>query len=138
MSRRKVKDDDRLTRKIGLRVSAPFYDEMKTLLTKSNCRSIAELARRILYRKQIIIFTKDATMDATAAELAGIKKELRSIGVNINQVTKYFNSKAIPAAKILDALKILDESKKVSKKCDQVLAGIDKVAAALSKSKTNN
>jgi hypothetical protein len=138
MSRKKVSDSQRLTRKIGLRVSGPFYDEMKTLLSKSNCQSVAELARHVLYKKRIITYTKDATVDATAAELAAIKKELRAIGVNINQVTRYFNSKAIPSAKILEALKILDEYKKVSKRCDQVLASIDKVAATLSKSKTNS
>src|SRR5205085_11669860 len=52
MSRKKVSDSERLTRKIGLRVSGPFYEEMKTLLSKSNCRSVAELARHVLYKKR--------------------------------------------------------------------------------------
>lgn len=131
MTRKKVKDDERLTRKIGLRVAGPFYDEMKGMLSKSNCRSIAELTRHILYKKRIILYHKDATMDATAAELAGIKKEIRMIGVNVNQVTKYFNSKAIPSAKIFEALKILDEYKKVTKKCDAVLDLIETVSKKL-------
>lgn len=128
MTRRKVKDEDRLTRKIGLRVSTPFYHKMKGWLAKSNCRSVAELARHIIYKERIIFYTKDATMDGVAAELAGIKKELRAIGVNINQVTKYFNSKALPSAKIFEALKILDEYKKVTVKCDAVLAGVEKIS----------
>lgn len=72
-------------------------------------------------------------MDGVASELAGIKKELRAIGVNVNQVTKYFNSKVLPSAKIFEALKILDEYKKVTSKCDGVLKGIEKVSNAINK-----
>lgn len=133
MTRRKVRDDVRLTRKIGLRVSTPFYDKMKGWREKSNCRSVSELARKILYKERIIFYTKDATMDGVASELAGIKKELRAIGVNVNQVTKYFNSKVLPSAKIFEALKILDEYKKVTSKCDGVLKGIEKVSNAINK-----
>lgn len=75
----------------------------------------------ILQREEIIWYHKDASMDATAVELAGIKQELKAIGTNINQVTRYFNSKTIPAQKIFDALKILDEYKKVDSKVEQLL-----------------
>lgn len=136
MTRRKVNDAKRLTLKIGLRVSKPFHDKLLGWLSKSNCRSVAELARHILYKEQIIFYTKDATMDGVALELAGIKKELRAIGVNINQVTRYFNSKSLPSAKIFEALKILDEFKKISKRCDAVLAMIDKVAEKLAERKS--
>lgn len=133
MTRRKVKDEVRLTRKIIIRVSSPFYEKMRGWLSKSTCRSIGEMARHIVSRERIIFYTKDATMDGVAAELAGIKKELRAIGVNINQVTSYFNSKALPSAKIFEALKILDEYKKVTVKCDEVLGGIEKISTMLCK-----
>lgn len=136
MTRKKVKDEERLLKKVTIRVSIPFYEKMKTWLAKSNCRSMGELARHIIYKEQIIFYAKDATMDSVAAELAGIKKELRSIGVNINQVTRYFNSKALPSAKIFEALKILDEYKKMTVKCDAVLAGIDVISNKL-EGKTN-
>jgi hypothetical protein len=58
-------------------------------------------------------------------ELTGIRKELKSIGTNINQVTRYFNGTAIPNQKIFEALKILDEYKKVSNKMDNLLTVLD-------------
>jgi hypothetical protein len=92
-----------------------------------------EMARRIVCRERFVFYTRDATMDGVTAELAGIKKELKTMGVNINQVTRYFNSKALPSAKIFEALKILDEYKKVTLKCDAVLNGIEKISNQLHK-----
>jgi hypothetical protein len=124
MTRRKVDQDEQLTRKIGLRVSDPFYKKMEGWLQHSNCQSVAELARSILYKEQIIWYQKDASLDATAAELAGIKKELKAIGTNINQVTRYFNGTNIPNQKIFQALKILDDYKRVGQKVDDLLTVI--------------
>ncbi len=135
MTRRKVKDEVRLGRRITFRLSIPFYGKMKGWLANSNCRSMGEMVRHIICKERIIFYTKDATMDGVAAELAGIKKELRSIGVNVNQVTRYFNSKALPSAKIFEALKILDEYKKVAVKCDAVLACIDRISSKLNERK---
>lgn len=133
MTRKKVKDEVRLERRVTFRLSVLFYEKMKGWLAKSNCRSMGEMARHIICKERIIFYTRDATMDGVAAELAGIKKELRSIGVNVNQVTRYFNSKALPSAKIFEALKILDEYKKVTSRCDLVLSGIDKISNRISK-----
>ena len=133
MTRKKVNDEVRLIRKITIRVSNPFYEKMKGWLLKSNCRSMGEMARRIVCRERFVFYTRDATMDGVTAELAGIKKELKTMGVNINQVTRYFNSKALPSAKIFEALKILDEYKKVTLKCDAVLNGIEKISNQLHK-----
>jgi len=122
MTRRKVQGDALLTCKIGLRVSVPFYKKMEGWLEKSNCQTVAELARQILYKEEIIWYHKDASFEATAVELAGIRKELKAIGININQVTRYFNSKSIPADKVYDVLVILDEYKKVDAKVELVYA----------------
>jgi hypothetical protein len=124
MTRRKVDQDEQLTRKIGLRVSDPFYKKMEGWLEHSNCQSVAELARSILYKEQIIWYQKDASLDSTAAELAGIKKELKAIGTNINQVTRYFNGTDVPNQKIFQALKILDDYKRVGHKVDDLLTVI--------------
>ncbi len=121
MTRKKVHPETKLTRKVGLRVSEPFYRKMEGWLQHSNCQTVAELARSILYKERIIWYQKDASLDATAAELAGIRKELRAIGTNINQVTRYFNSTAVPAKKIFQALKLLEDYRKVGHKVDDLL-----------------
>lgn len=132
MTRRKISDAERLSVKVGLRISRPFYNKMTGWLSKSNCQSIAELARRILYKEPVIFYTKDVTMDGIARELSLLRKEINAIGFNINQVTRYFNGKTLPASKIYEALKILDEFKKISGKCDTAILIIDKVSSKLS------
>lgn len=124
MKKRNNDKANQLTFKIGLRVSEDYYRKLERWLENSNCRSVTELARQILYEERIVWYTRDSRTDATAAELAGIRRELRAIGVNINQVTKHFNSTAIPQEKLYDALKILDEFKAVSTRVDALLEAI--------------
>jgi hypothetical protein len=124
MSKRTDDKTEQLTCKIGLRVSQDFFDKLERWTEHSNCRTVTELVRKILYEERVVWYTKDSRMDATAAELAGIRRELRAIGVNINQVTKAFNSTDIPGQKIYEALKILDEFKAVSTKVDALLEAI--------------
>lgn len=121
MANRKYNKSEPLDQLIGVRVSTPFYNKLEGLRKESNCQTLGEFARQILQREEIIWYHKDATMDGVAAELAGIKKELKAIGTNINQVTRYFNSTALPSQKIFEALKILDDYKKVSNKVDNLL-----------------
>ena len=124
MTQKKYNKTEPLNRLIGVRVSEKFYNKLEDLRRNSNSQSIGEFARMILQREKIIWYHKDESMDATAVELAGIRQELKAIGTNINQVTRYFNSKTIPAQKIFDALKILDEYKRIENKVDRLLNAI--------------
>ncbi|HNP08594.1 MAG TPA: plasmid mobilization relaxosome protein MobC [Cyclobacteriaceae bacterium] len=121
MTRRKVDRKAKLVKKVTVRMSESFYNRMEEWLANSNCRSLAELARAILYREQIIWYHKDAKLESTAIELAGIKKELNAIGRNINQITHRFHSTDLPNQKMFHALKISDEYKKVGDKVDKLL-----------------
>ncbi|GAB1446426.1 hypothetical protein MASR2M41_22030 [Flammeovirgaceae bacterium] len=121
MTRRKVDRKAKLVKKVTVRMSESFYNRMEEWLANSNCRSLAELARAILYREQIIWYHKDAKLESTAIELAGIKKELNAMGRNINQITHRFHSTDLPNQKMFHALKISDEYKKVGDKVDKLL-----------------
>ena len=121
MTRKKYNKSEPLKHLIGVRISEQFFNKLEGLRKETNCQTIGEFARQILQREEIIWYHKDSTMDSVAAELSGIRKELNSIGSNINQVTRYFNSKALPNQKIFEALKILDEYKKVGGKVDNLL-----------------
>jgi hypothetical protein len=125
MTRKKIDEAERLIHKIGLRVSDPFYKKMEGWLAQSNCQTIAELARLILYKEEIIWYHKDSSSDTITVELTAIRKELKAIGTNINQVTRYFNGTTIPNQKIFEALKILDEYKKVSEKANMLITLLD-------------
>lgn len=112
---------EKLTKIFSVRVSERFYNRLTEILKNSNCQYIGEVARRILYREEIVWYHKDASMDSTVAELALIRKELNSIGININQITHHFHTADVPNQKIFHALKIVDEYKKVGQRLDRVL-----------------
>lgn len=122
MTRRKVDRNAKLARRVTIRMSDSFFNRMNGWLENSNCKSLSELGRAILYREEIVWYHKDATLESTAIELAGIKKELNAIGRNINQITHHFHSTDHPNQKLILALKVSEEYKKVSHKVDKLLA----------------
>lgn len=128
MTRRKVNTHDKLSKKIGLRVSEPFYEKLKSWLSASNCRSIAELTRKILHKEKITLYHKNAELESVAIQLSLIRKELNAIGRNINQVTRQFHS-ASPHQKTALALKITAENQKVGEKVAALLEITGQIAA---------
>ncbi|WP_344851261.1 mobilization protein [Pedobacter jeongneungensis] len=92
MSRPKLPENDKLNRLIRVRVNAQVYQRLTALQKQTDCRSICELARKILSREQITLLHKDASMNGTMEELALIRKELKAIGININQQTHRFHT----------------------------------------------
>jgi len=121
MTRKKVEVSQRLSNKVTIRLSQPFYNKMEKWLENSNCQTMAELARNIICREKIIWYHKDSKLESTALELSAIRKELNAIGNNINQITRYFHGTDIPNQKMFHALKVVDEYKKVESKVGQLL-----------------
>jgi hypothetical protein len=113
---------------ISTRVTTPFFNKLEDLRKKTNCRNLGEFTRKILLKEKINFYHKDATMESVATELAAIRKELRAIGININQATHYLHGSDVPAQKLQHAANIANEYKKVSGKVEQVLALIANVS----------
>jgi hypothetical protein len=128
MTRRKVDKDIRLKRKVTIRVSDPFYRKMEKWLAQSNCQTMAELVRSIVCKEKIIWYHKDASLESTALELAGIRKELNAIGHNINQVVHHFHSADESSQKVFHALRVADEYKKVDHKVDELMKIVSEIA----------
>jgi hypothetical protein len=80
-----------LSRPIIIRLTEKQFEHLQELQKKSDCSTMGELVRRILTNRKIKIFTIDVSMDGPMEEMALIRKELKSIGVNINQITRSFN-----------------------------------------------
>ena len=125
---RKQKHKERLAKIFSVRVSERFYNRLEEIRKNSNCQYIGEVARRILYREEIIWYHKDASMDSTVVELALIRKELNAVGNNINQITRHFHSADTANQKMLQALKIVEEYKKVAHKLDRVMDVTSEIA----------
>lgn len=71
--------------------------------------------------KKITIKPHDASIDEVRHKLVMIKNELHKIGVNINQVTHYFNGHPDPAEKRFLAKKILSLYQKIGEKTAQLM-----------------
>jgi hypothetical protein len=106
-------------RHIHAKVTEKVYARLKNIQQSSNCRTIGEVVRRALSREKIVVFTKDVSMQAPLEELIGIRRELRSIGVNINQLTHAFHQH--PQKQLFESLRVADEYRKVGSKVDRLL-----------------
>jgi CHAT domain-containing protein len=85
------KDSHKLIHPIRTRVNKETYQKLESLLANSTCQSIGELARKLITREKINCTFRDITMNASMEELTSIRKELKAIGININQITRTFN-----------------------------------------------
>lgn len=92
MSKKKTSEDELLRHNLIIRVNDGLHQKLNKLLAESDCQSIAEVARKILTNQKINCFYKDASMNEPMEEIALTRKELKAIGVNINQQTRYFNA----------------------------------------------
>lgn len=92
MPRKKAPDPEALlTHHISLRVTAAAFQKLDQKLKESDCSTIGELARHIVSDRPIKCRYIDQSLNPVMEELALIRKELRAIGININQLTKRFH-----------------------------------------------
>lgn len=119
---------EKLTKLIGVRVSEAFYDQLEEKRKKTNCQTLCEFVRAILYKERITFYYTDATLNATAVELAGIRKELTLIGNNINQITGAFHLVESDSERLFHALKVAEEYKKVDNKVEKLLIMVEQIA----------
>lgn len=130
MGRKKTEDTTALlTRSIIVRVTEEDYNKYDQLCNNSDCRSIAEVLRRILAKSQIIYYHKGARMDGPMELLTGIQKELQYIGHNINQLTKGYHQSRFESQQALQMERAAEQYQKVQAKVNTLLA----VIAQLSK-----
>ncbi len=116
MSRQK-----RLLHLVETRVDDKTYEELKKLLSKSNCRYMSELVRDILCNRPVKVITYDKSKDKLLESLSAIRSELNAIGVNINQVTKYFNTEPKPSQRVYYSMQVAALYQSVGKKVDELL-----------------
>lgn len=128
MPRKKLEDEaEILSRNLIVRVSEAQYSKLEKLRKESGYQTIAEIVRRILGREKILCFYRDITMNAPLEELTSIRKELKAIGININQITRSFNTDKAGIQRQYYVLKVADLYKKVDEKVDTLLAIIAKL-----------
>jgi len=92
MPRKKLPNpEDVLTHFVRTRVTEATFKRLDKIGQSSDCHSVGEVARKLLSKEKITLFYKDMTLNSAMEELALIRKELKAIGININQLTRGFN-----------------------------------------------
>ncbi|MFN0290159.1 plasmid mobilization protein [Pedobacter helvus] len=129
MPRRKSdKSEELLSRNIIVRVTEKQFENLEKLRIQSSSLSIAEICRKILSSRQIKIFKQDISMNPVMEELALIRKELKAIGININQITRHFNQDKTDAGRSFFTLKVIDQYEQVDERVEKLLKIISKLA----------
>lgn len=129
MTRKKVNEpEDLLSRNLIIRVTESTYNRLEILRKDSKNLSIAAVARKILSGQKINLYHHDVSLNPIMEELALIRKELKAIGVNINQITRSFNQDRTGTSRAYHVTKVAELYKQVDIKVDRLLKIISKLA----------
>lgn len=129
MARRKAKDQDKiLSHPIIIRLTEQQYKKVADLWLNSDCRSIGEVVRKIIANRPIKLLHKDISMNAPMEEMALIRKEIKSIGVNINQQTHSFHISQNPIERSFHSSKTAETYKAIEPKIERLIELISKLA----------
>jgi MobC-like protein len=127
---RSKKDHEKplLKRKLTTKVEEEKYQELYNILSKNPNENMSSLVRKILHNRPVTIYTRDLTLDNTMEELARLRGEIRAIGVNINQITRLFNTYPEEKRKHFYAKMAFAEYLNIEPKIDHSLCIISKLA----------
>jgi hypothetical protein len=128
MGRKTVSDREELKHRLFTRVNDRKYEELQRLLLRNPKNDMSSLLRNIIHNRPVKVVTKDLTLDNLMEELAKLRTEIKAIGVNINQITKKFNTYPEPSRKAFFAKVAFQEYQAIEPKIDQLLTIISKLA----------
>ncbi|MCR8560155.1 mobilization protein [Mucilaginibacter sp. BJC16-A38] len=129
MPRKKAADQDSLfSYPIRTRVTQKTGERLEKLQQESACQSVGEVARMVLSGETILCFYRDISLNAPMEEMALIRKELKAIGININQQTRYFHTSRTEAQKAFYALKTAELFRQVGGRVEELLTVINRLA----------
>jgi hypothetical protein len=130
MARKKAADHNTLLAyPIRTRVTQATLDRLEKIKTESGCQTVGEVARMILSDEPIRCFYVDVSLNGPMEQLALIRKELKAIGININQQTRFFHQSRSDAHRGFYAMKTAELYKQVGEKTDELLIIVSRLAA---------
>lgn len=128
MGRKKTREKEALKHKLFTRVNDTKFKEFQDLLRRNPNKDMSSLLRDILYNRQVKVYIYDKSLDMVMEELAALRAEIRAIGININQVTRLFNTYPEQRKKEFYAKIAFKEYLRIEVKIDLLLAIISKLS----------
>jgi hypothetical protein len=92
MGRTRTPENIALKYKLTTKVNEQTFRKLEALLKQDPLNDMSSLVRTILENRPVKVFTRDLTAADIVEELAQLRTEIGHIGININQITKKFNS----------------------------------------------
>ncbi|MDT3404248.1 plasmid mobilization protein [Mucilaginibacter terrae] len=86
------KTQENRSRWLKVRLKPSEYMEMESRFAKSSFQSLSEFGRAMLLGKPVTVLNRDRSMDDVLEELTQLRRELNSIGNNLNQAMRSINS----------------------------------------------
>lgn len=122
MGRKKIENPEGLLNRILiLRLTEDDYKKLEKLTNVTTCQTVSEVARKIFFKDKITYLYRDVTMNGPMEELASIRKEIRAIGININQITKAFHTTSDPNRKYVHSIQAFNKNQLIDEKVDRLL-----------------
>lgn len=129
MPRKKATNQEALlTKNVIVRITETTFNKLEKMQVESGSNSMAEVVRRILSNQKIKLFHQDNSMNAPMEEMALIRKELKAIGININQITRTFNQDKAETQRAFYVMKVADLYKNVDERVEKLLVIISQLA----------
>jgi predicted CopG family antitoxin len=129
MPRKKAKNQNELlTHNVIIRITETVFNKLEKMRIESGSLSVAEVVRKILSNRKIKILQQDISMNAPMEEMALIRKELKAIGININQITRAFNQDKAETHRAFYVMKVADLYKNVDARVERLLVIISQLA----------
>ncbi|WP_374163835.1 plasmid mobilization relaxosome protein MobC [Arcticibacter sp. MXS-1] len=121
MPRRKAEESKLLQHKIQTRVNQAKFKQLTELANKAANGSTSDLLRDILYNREIKVKTVDKSLAALMPELIRLRREVNSIGNNINQITRYFHQSPDETRKVFYATRVAGLYESTGSKIEELL-----------------
>lgn len=121
MPRRKAEESKLLQHKIQTRVNQAKFRQLTELAKKAANGSTSDLLRDILYNREIKVNTVDKTLSELMPELIRLRREVNSIGNNINQITRYFHQSDDETRKVFYATRVAGLYDRTGSKIEELL-----------------
>lgn len=129
MSRKKARDQDSLlSHTIVVRITTGQYEKLDKISKESDSKTIANVVRNIIANRPIKLLHKDISMSGPMEELALIRKEIKSIGVNINQQTHKFHISQNDTERTFHTNKTAETYKSIEPKIDRLFILVSNLA----------
>jgi len=121
MPRKKTPENKLLKYRVTTKIDESTYLKLRRLLDENPHNDMSRVVRAVLINRPIRVFTRDLTLDNLMEELARVRTELKHIGVNINQITKKFNTYPEPQRKAFYAKLAFQEYLAIESQIDRLL-----------------